>query len=130
MPSPSQLVEFGIALRKARERAGLAQRALGAAVAAGEGLDEPITGAAVGLWERGAAEPGRDRIAVIENVLGLRAGTLTARLGYTPLGGEVEAVDLRSIAARMEQLSEAVAELATEMRTIAGSQQSPPAPRR
>lgn len=88
MPSPTQLADFGIALRRARERAALSQRALGAAVAKEEGLSEPITGQAVGLWERGASEPGRDRIATIERVLGLPSGELAQRLGYTFLAGE------------------------------------------
>jgi transcriptional regulator with XRE-family HTH domain len=43
-----------------------------------------VTGSAVGQWETGKVEPGRDTVFLLEHKLDLAAGRLSRDLGYLP----------------------------------------------
>lgn len=74
------------AVRDACAEAGITQRELGAAVARAEGRAEPYTQAFVSDWMAGRRPLDPDRIFTIERVCGLRPGTLSAIVGFVPIG--------------------------------------------
>ncbi len=70
---------FRRALRRARETAGLSQRAVAQAVGR--------TPSAVWQWEVGRGAPDAATVAKLEELFGLDGGTLARLLGYQPLDG-------------------------------------------
>jgi transcriptional regulator with XRE-family HTH domain len=68
--------KFGETLRSVRDDSGLSQAAVGELVG--------VTGSAVGQWETGKIEPGRDTVFSLERALDLDAGRLSRDLGYLP----------------------------------------------
>lgn len=81
------------AVRDAATEAGITQRDLGAAVARIEGRTEPYTQAFVSDWMNARQPLAPDRVFAIEQVCGLRPGTLSQLAGYLPVGaGEVRSV--------------------------------------
>jgi transcriptional regulator with XRE-family HTH domain len=88
----AQRDRFRRALRRAREEAGLSQRALARAVGRTHG--------AAWQWEEGRGAPDPATVARLEELLGLQPNSLAQLLGYVPLSPEastitsvVEAVD-------------------------------------
>jgi transcriptional regulator with XRE-family HTH domain len=88
----AQRDRFRRALRRAREEAGLSQRALARAVGRTHG--------AAWQWEEGRGAPDPATVAKLEELLGLQPNTLAQLLGYAPYPAEastiasvVEAVD-------------------------------------
>ena len=87
-----QRVAFGIALKEAAEAAGL-----GASTTLSKYLIEngvQAGQATVSEWFRGAGgEPSRLQVLEIEQLLDLPAGTLSSRLGWVPVGSEIDDIE-------------------------------------
>jgi transcriptional regulator with XRE-family HTH domain len=68
---------FGDELRRAREHAGLSQRAVGDILG--------VSGSAIGEYERGASQPMRSKVSALEDAVGLPRGHLASLLGEEPM---------------------------------------------
>lgn len=91
---------FGDELRRAREAAGLSQRALGDVLG--------VSGSAVGEWERGESQPTREKVPTIEQALGVEEGTLAALLGED---GRTLREDFADLQEQVRQQSQQIAEI-------------------
>ena len=80
------LATFGIALRQAREDAGLTQAQLAAAIGRTQTL--------IGGWEAGQTEPHPLDVFTIETELGLDRGHLARTLGFLPLSPDTPRCDI------------------------------------
>lgn len=77
MESTEQRRRFGLALRAARKRSRRTQAEVGRLI----DKDQTV----VSVYERGEAEPPRDVVARLEEILALDAGDLSRYLGYVPV---------------------------------------------
>jgi transcriptional regulator with XRE-family HTH domain len=99
---------FRLALRRAREDAGLSQRALSRALG--------LSNSAVWQWEQGQAIPRPDVVAAVEKELELEAGRLSRLLGYLPAGAvEREMISVIEAVQADPKLGERERELLTTM---------------
>lgn len=87
---------FGVALKEAAEAAGVGSSVLLAAHLTDHG--HQVTQPTVASWMRGAIEPERPTVLVIEELLGLKAGELSCRLGWLPIEAAVPSVELGILA--------------------------------
>lgn len=75
-----QFADFRAELARLRKAAGLSQRAVGERLPEHGG--EPVTGSAVGEWERGPSAPGPQNVAALESLFDQPSGHLAELLGY------------------------------------------------
>ena len=86
--TPEQREAFGTALKEAAEAAGVGSSIRLAAYLTEHGHE--VTQTTVATWMRGANEPERPTVLVIEELLGLEPGALSCRLGWVPVGIELD----------------------------------------
>jgi hypothetical protein len=96
-PTQDQRQGFAAELRAVLDGAGRSQSWLGAEIARLEG-SSPVAQPQISRYLSGESTPEPDRVFVIERVLGLRPGTLSALLGYLP-ADSVPAVTVADAAA-------------------------------
>lgn len=87
--TPEQRIAFGLALKEAAERAGVGTTTGFAAFLTAHG--HPVTQTTAGAWFRGVeGEPARPVVLLIEELLDLAPGTLSRRLGWVPVGVDLD----------------------------------------
>lgn len=95
--TPEQRLAFGVALKEAAEAAGVGTTTSFAAFLSENGVEAGQT--TVSDWFRGnRGEPSRLDVLVIEELLGLPAGTLSSRLGWVPVGTEIDDIEAAILA--------------------------------
>jgi len=95
--TPEQRLSFGVALKEAAEAAGVGTQLALAAYLSENGVKVAQT--TVSQWFRGGeGEPSRPQLLVIEELLGLPAGTLSSRLGWVPVGSEIDDIEAAILA--------------------------------
>lgn len=94
--TPEQLESFGRALAATLEAKGLTS---GALLGLTSGKTTEGSRSTVMSWLRGRVEPSRPKVVAIEQVLGLKPGTLSRHLGWLPLNaGQVPGVETSILA--------------------------------
>ena len=87
--TPEQRVAFGMALKEAAEAAGVGTTTALSAYLTANGLKASQT--TISQWFRGnEGEPSRPQVLQIEELLDLPVGTLSSRLGWVPVGANVD----------------------------------------
>ena len=95
--TPEQRLAFGVALKEAAEAAGVGTTSAFAAYLTENGIKAGQT--TVSVWFRGGeGEPSRPQLLQIEELLGLPAGTLSSRLGWVPVGSEIDDIEAAVLA--------------------------------
>lgn len=90
--TPEQRLAFGVALKEAAEAAGVGTTTAFAAYLTENGIKAGQT--TVSVWFRGGeGEPSRPQLLQIEELLGLEPGTLSSRLGWVPVGTEIDDIE-------------------------------------
>jgi transcriptional regulator with XRE-family HTH domain len=98
--------EFRLRLQRARRQKSLSQRAIGEALADHGG--EPVSGSAVGEWERGQSYPTRRNALALERALDQAPGTLTRLLGYDPEDSDGVSERLAAVESALERVVKAL----------------------
>lgn len=95
--TPEQRVAFGLALKEAAERAGVGTTTGLAALLTAHG--HRVTQTTVGAWFRAAeGEPNRPTVLLIEELLDLAPGSLSSRLGWVPVGVDIDSTEAAILA--------------------------------
>lgn len=90
--TPEQRVAFGVALKEAAEAAGVGSTTALSTFLTDNGVK--VGQSTVSQWFRGAeGEPSRLQVLEIEQLLDLPAGTLSCRLGWVPVGSEIDDIE-------------------------------------
>lgn len=90
--TPEQRLAFGVALKEAAEAAGVGTQLALAAYLSENGVKVAQT--TVSQWYRGGeGEPSRPQLLLIEELLGVPTGTLSSRLGWIPVGTEIDDIE-------------------------------------
>lgn len=94
--TPEQRLAFGVALKEAAEAAGVGTTTAFAAFLNENGIDVGQT--TVSSWFRGVNEPSRPTLTIIEDLFDLQAGELSCRLGWVPVGSDIDDIEAAILA--------------------------------
>lgn len=94
--TPEQRLAFGVALKEAAEAAGVGTTTALAAFLNENGIESGQT--TISQWFRGASEPSRPTLVAIEDLLNLEPGVLSSRLGWVPVGSDINDIEAAILA--------------------------------